>query len=77
LEQGIFDTHQICSGSDCLCPKILFKFETTHIIDMEMKLVSKIQIIDHSPPKCVHTHDEYLFSLCTWTCDARGLSSTI
>jgi hypothetical protein len=28
-----------------------------------MKLVSKIQIIDHSPPKCVHTSDEYLFYL--------------
>jgi hypothetical protein len=42
-----------------------------------MKLVSKIQIIDHSPPKCVHTSDEYLFSLCTWTCEARGLSYTI
>jgi hypothetical protein len=45
--------------------------ETTHIIDLEMKLVSKIQIIDHSPPKCVHTSDEYLFSLCTWTYEAR------
>jgi hypothetical protein len=42
-----------------------------------MKLVSKIQIIDHSPPKCMHTSDEYLFSLCTWTCETRGLSSTI
>jgi hypothetical protein len=48
------NTHQICSGSDCLCPKIPFKFETTHIIDLEIKLVSKIQIVDHSPPKCVH-----------------------
>ena len=28
-----------------------------------MKLVSKIQIIDYSPPKCVHTSDEYLFYL--------------
>jgi hypothetical protein len=35
-----------------------------------MKLVSKIQIIDH-------TSDEYLFSLCTWTCEVQGLSSTI
>ena len=42
-----------------------------------MKLVSKIQIIDHSPPKCVHTSDEYLFNLCTSTCEARGLSPTI
>ena len=42
-----------------------------------MKLVSKIQIIDHSPPKCVHTSDEYLFSLCTWTCEVGELSSTI
>ena len=68
---------KICSGSDCLCPKIPFLFETTHIIDLKMKLVSKIQIIDHSPPKCVHTSDEYLFSLCTWTCETKGLSSTI
>jgi hypothetical protein len=28
-----------------------------------MKLVSKIQIIDHSRHKCVHTSDEYLFYL--------------
>jgi hypothetical protein len=57
--------------------KLFFKFETTHIIDLEMKLVSNIQIIDHSPPKCAHTSDEYLFSKFTWTCEARGLSSTI
>ena len=54
---------KFCSGSDCLCLKIPFYFETTHIMDLKMKLVSKIQIIDHSPPKCVHTSDEYLFYL--------------
>ena len=42
-----------------------------------MELVSKIQTIDHSLPKCVYTSDEYLFNLCTSTCEARGLSPTI
>ncbi len=38
-----------------------------------MKLVSKIQIIDYSPPKCVHTSDEYLFNLCTSTCEVDDI----
>jgi hypothetical protein len=39
----------------------------------------RLKYSNYSPfsPKCMHTSDEYLFSLCTWTCEARGLSSTI
>lgn len=73
-KQRIFDTNQIYSGSACLCLRVLFpfQFETTHIIDLKIMLVLKIQIIDHPPLKYVHTSNESLFSLCTWTFETHG-----